>query len=121
VVVQQLNFDSQSVQRRSSKRITPVLADFGDSKYTTRDANTVFALFNPYNFELGEFSGYDTLRLGDRFRNVEVLKNRDGDANLGVGLKFIGEVGTFQEFPKPEDMTDKDYERVQRLKELKPK
>jgi KaiC/GvpD/RAD55 family RecA-like ATPase len=120
VVVQQLSFDSQSVNRRSSKRVTPVLADFGDSKYTTRDANIVMSLFNPYTFEMGEFNGYDISRLGDRFRSLEVLKNRDGDSNQVIGLKFVGEVGTFQEFPKVEKMNDKDYDKTHRLIELKP-
>jgi KaiC/GvpD/RAD55 family RecA-like ATPase len=120
VVVQQLTFDSQSVNRRSAKRVTPVLADFGDSKYTTRDANIAFSLFNPYTFEMSEFNGYDISLLEDRFRGLEVLKNRDGDSNMTVGLKFIGEVGTFTEYPRAKEMTEKDYRVVSELLKLKP-
>lgn len=120
VVVQQFTSNSSSAHRRASKRVTPVLDDFGDSKYTARDANVVFGMFSPYNFEMGEFSGYDISRLGDRFRSLEVLKNRDGDSNQVIGLKFIGEVGTFKEYPRPDDMSDTDYDKTKRLIELKP-
>lgn len=110
VVIQQLSFDSESVERQRSKRLTPMLSDFSDSKYLSRDANTVLALFNPSSFGLETFNGYNIKLLGNGFRNLEILANRDGEPNINIGLHFNGKIGTFQELPRAEDMkTVDDY------------
>jgi replicative DNA helicase len=73
VVIQQLNFDTDNDDRHKSKRLTPTLRDFGDSKYTTRDANVIMTLFDPSRYELERFQGYNIKKLGNTFRNLEIL------------------------------------------------
>ena len=62
------------------------------------------ALFNPYTVGIEKFQGYNIVNLGDSFRNLEILLNRDGEPNINVGLNFIGPCGTFRELPKASEM-----------------
>tara|TARA_R110000751_G_scaffold137248_3_gene240639 strand:- start:6909 stop:8030 length:1122 start_codon:yes stop_codon:yes gene_type:complete len=110
VVIQQLAFDSESDERYKQQRLTPTLRDFGDSKYTTRDANVIMALFSPLRYGLEKFQGYDVASLGNTYRNLEILENRDGEPNINVGLNFVGPVGTFRELPPANEMAKATYE-----------
>jgi hypothetical protein len=105
VVIQQLAFDSESDERYKQSRLTPTIRDFGDSKYTTRDANVILALFSPYRYNIEQFQGYDITKLGNTYRNLEILENRDGEPNVNLGLNFIGPSGTFRELPKASETT----------------
>lgn len=109
IVIQQLAFDSENDERYKSNRLTPTLRDFGDSKYTTRDANVIMTLFSPYRYGLEKFQGYDITRLGNTYRNLEILENRDGEPNVNLGLNFIGPCGTFRELPKASEMQEIHY------------
>jgi len=121
IVVQQLNFDSDNDERHKSNRLTPTLRDIGDSKYTARDANLIIALFNPSAFGLEKFQGYDIAKLGNTFRNLEILVNRDGEPNVNLGLNFIGAAGTFRELPSPSLMNQVYYERASNCINIKSK
>ena len=109
VVIQQLTFDTDNDERFKSNRLTPTLKDFGDSKYTTRDANVIMTLYSPYRHGITQFEGYDITKLGNKFRNLEILENRDGEPNVNIGLNFIDKVGTFRELPRPKEMNPESY------------
>ena len=115
VVIQQLNFDTDNDQRHKSNRLTPTIRDFGDSKYTTRDANVIMTLFSPYEYGIHQFEGYDIMKLGNRFRNLEILANRDGEPNVNVGLNFVDAAGCFRELPRPGEMTEGTYNNARNL------
>lgn len=115
VVIQQLAFDSENDERYKSSRLTPTLKDFGDSKYTTRDANVVMALFDPSRYNLENFQNYDIRKLGNTYRNLEILANRDGEPNVNIGLNFIGPAGTFRELPRASEITDAQYVKASRM------
>lgn len=121
IVIQQLAFDSENDERHKTGRLTPTLKDFGDSKYTTRDANVIMTLFSPYRYSLERFQGYDVTKLGNSFRNLEILENRDGAPNVNLGLNFIGPCGTFRELPKSDNMGEIQYKYASELLNDKPK
>ena len=100
--------------------VEPKLSDFKDSGNTQQDANVIMTLFSPRRHELEKFRGYDIAKLKDRFRSVSVLKNRDGEADVRVGLQFVGEVGYFRELPKAKDMEGNMtmYNDIVKLKNL---
>lgn len=116
IAIQQMAFDSENDERHKSNRLTPTLRDFGDSKYTVRDANVIMALFSPYRYELETFKGYDIKKLGNSFRNLAILENRDGEPNVNLGLNFIGPNGTFRELPRASEMTNALYDYYSSLK-----
>lgn len=115
VVVQQLNRDATSTDRFKLNRLEPQLSDFKDSGNTQQDANVIMSLFSPARYEVHEFpnrtgsKGYDITTLKDRFRYVNVLKNRDGSSDVGIGMWFVGEVGYLEELPKPTEIDYKKY------------
>jgi replicative DNA helicase len=115
VVIQQLAFDSENDERYKAGRLTPQIKDFGDSKYTTRDANVIMALFDPSRYGVERFQNYDVRRLGNTYRNLEILANRDGEPNVNIGLNFIGPAGTFRELPKASEITDANYDKAARM------
>jgi len=121
VIIQQLAFDSESDERHKSGRLTPTLKDFGDSKYTTRDANVIMTLFSPYRYQLEQFQGYNVAALGNSYRNMEILENRDGEPNVNLALNFIGPCGTFRELPRSSEMTPERNEYAASLENIKSK
>lgn len=116
VIVQQLNRSISSSDRFKLDRVEPQLSDFKESGCTQEDANVVLALFSPQRYEMDKFRDYNVSRLKNRFRSLSILKNRDGDADKIVGLKFIGEVGHFEELPRGVDMTENVYESITSIK-----
>ena len=120
VVIQQLAFDSESDDRFKAGRLTPQIKDFGDSKYTTRDANVILALYDPSRYKIERFENYDIRRLGNSYRNLEILANRDGEPGINIGLNFIGPAGTFRELPGAGEMTDAQYEAAVKMDLIMP-
>lgn len=116
IIIQQLAFDSENDERHKSGRLSPTLKDFGDSKYTTRDANVIMTLFSPFRYKMERFNNYDILKLGNTFRSLEILENRDGEPNVVLGLNFIGPNGTFREMPRASELNDEQYKYYSSLK-----
>lgn len=112
IIIQQLSYEINDPMRAKLNRLSPMLSDFGDSKYTTRDANYVFSLYSPITHNQEAFSGYNTKILGDRFRSFEILKGRDGGLGVRKGLFYHGKVGHFRELPKSTEMTPEIYEKI---------
>jgi replicative DNA helicase len=109
VLISQFNRSLSSADRFKIERVTPQLSDFKDSGNPQEDANVVLSLFSPQRYNIPEYRGYNIEMLGNRFRGLSVLKNRDGEADVNIGLKFIGEVGNFTEYPKADEMKVNDY------------
>jgi hypothetical protein len=108
VFIQQFSADTMSMERQKQGKTEPDANSFGDSKYTFRDANNVFALFNPFKFEQRKHRGYDITLLQDHYRYLSLLKSRDGIANVGVGTYFHGGVNFIKELPKSTDLVNMD-------------
>lgn len=115
ILVQQLNRSMSSSDRFKLDRVEPQLSDFKESGNTQEDANVVLALFSPQRYELPKFRDYDVRRLRNRFRSLSILKNRDGEADKVLGMKFIGEIGAFEELKRGAEMLEEDYEEVSRI------
>jgi hypothetical protein len=63
-------------------------------------------------YEMEKYRGYRIDQLRDRFRSLSLLKNRDGESDKVVGLRFIGEIGFFEELPRAELLTDEGYAKI---------
>lgn len=105
VVVQQLAFgNNEEVGNFGAKSSRPPkLNDFGDSKYTTRDANVIIALHNPNEDNVKLYNNYDISRLGNNYRDLIILANREGEPNVSIGLLYYTKAGMFKELPRPDD------------------
>lgn len=105
VVVQQFNGDMQNVFRSGNtteNSIIPQRSDFGDSKYTFRDADIVIGLVKPFAFGLGSYQGYDLTIWRNNLIVAVVIKNRSGSNNRSAIMACDYCVGRFEELPPPE-------------------
>lgn len=98
-------------------KLEPSLEGLADNKTTSRDANVVLGLFDPNRYSIKEHSGYDISRFKDRYRSINLLKDRDGIANKKVPLFFNGAVDFFKELPKSDDIDGvrRVYEYINQL------
>ena len=103
VVIQQQAFEGEGLDAFKENKLRPTIANLGDSKYPSRDANVVLGLFSPFKYELPEYQHYDITKLKDNVRFLEVLVNRGGSPGGLVALYFDGAVNYFNELPRPEE------------------
>lgn len=102
VVVSQFNRNHGNDQKGEAR--PPLLLDFKDTGSTQEDANVVFGIWNPGRYNISMYNGYPISNptLGDFFRSLHVLKNRDGRDNLYKACVFHGDLGYYRELPKPD-------------------
>lgn len=114
VAIQQQAFVGENNESVKSNLIRPTIANLGDSKYTSRDANYVLGIFNPDKFKLTSYMGYNIDILKDNVRFLEIITSRHGGQGSVVALYFDGATCTFKELPRPEDKEalDKVYRFV---------
>ena len=106
VVVSQFNRGIEGMDRKENDAQEPQLSDFKDTGATQEDANTVMALFHPFKYGMETHRGYPIIKLQRNYRSNHILKNRDGMADLVVGMHFLGEVGKFKELPRAKELAE---------------
>ena len=108
---QQYTYKGASIE----SKLEPSLDGLGDNKTTQRDADEVFGLFAPDRYEIADHRGYDITQLRDNYRSLSILKSRDGEANLRLGMFFDGASNQFKELPSAKTMTKAHYEKVLKM------
>lgn len=81
VYIQQFNTEITSVFRTMKKGeglLAPQRIDFGDSRYTFRDADVVLGLLKPFQYDVPLFHKYDISKLLGYFIALYIMKNRYG-------------------------------------------
>jgi hypothetical protein len=109
--VQQFSGDQLQARRTSMSRhgssaeatLIPNRMDFGDSKYTFRDADYVFGLVKPRMFEVKEYHDFDLSHpslggMGDFFMIIFLIKNRYGMKDVSVDV-FLHPANFIYELP----------------------
>jgi replicative DNA helicase len=107
--IQQFSTDLMSTMRDTKRKgdgfIAPQRLDFGDSKYTYRDANVVIGLVQPKLYDIDMYRGYDVNALGDNFIAMYLMKNRDGPQGKWFPMWLHGMCGKFEHMGiDPNDM-----------------
>lgn len=113
--LQQLNRSSSSVERKINGYNLIQLSDFKDASESTDGADVVLSLYYPYREKISRCEGYDIFKIGspkvglkDRFRILQILKNRYGTANKNIAYGFYGEIGKFVELPNSDTVNSED-------------
>lgn len=110
VILQQYNAEITNPRRIALGRVEPIVDDLEDSKRPSKDCNTYFSVFDPSEMGIKVSpGGYDLSVLTNKFRQIKVHKNRDGDRDYRIGCGFKGSVGEFFELPLPKEMSSFDY------------
>jgi len=118
VLVSQFNRSIEGMDRKSNKHPDPQLSDFKESGRPSEDANTVFALFNPYKHRIDTHHGYNLKALPKVYRGLSILKNRDGRDNVDIGLGFKGTIGEFKELPHSSRLNPEHQDSQSLMKQL---
>lgn len=121
VVIQQFNRSLESAYRSKFQGLEPSQSDFKETGCTFEDCDIALGFFSPSMFGYKDYDDYDIGKLGKRFIGMNIIKNRDGESDVRVPLKFIGEIGQFGEMPLPGDMIGMKavYEELNNLSKLK--
>ena len=113
VMISQFNRSLTAIERQKFKAsdLAPTLEDFKDTGVIPEDANVALGTFNPGALDFKNYGGYDLKSLGDNFRAVNLMKNRDGGSDKAIGMQFIGEIGGYSELPPASmfDLGSEDY------------
>lgn len=102
VFLQQFTTDLVSTHRATKKEdviYAPQRLDFGDSKYTYRDADVVFGLVAPVMFGVKTYWKYSIEKLMEYFLALHIMKNRYGPASRMMPLFMNRISGVFEELP----------------------
>ena len=102
IAVQQFSTNMMSAyreQKRSEAAISPQRLDFGDSSYTFRDADLVFGLVKPVQFNLKTYHGFMLEELGQYFIALHLMKNRYGPSDRVFPLFTNPIAGRFYDMP----------------------
>lgn len=115
LVVQQFNpdflanYEEAKIRNGSKAKLpTPSRSDYGDSRLPFRDADYVFSLIKPMQFDIESFAGYNCRKadeggLGDFLLLLFVTKNRHGRKDLIFPLFMNFTVGAAYDLPKATD------------------
>lgn len=113
VLIQQINRDSQSMDRRKAGYYLIQQSDLADSSAPAQSAETILALFHPFREQLTTSCGYDITKMGDYCRILQCIKGRYGESDKAIGLSFYGSVGAFKQLPRPDQISD--YEKYKTI------
>ena len=118
ILLAQTNRNIGNIERRKleGEDLTMSLDDISDSSNIAQDSDMVLGIINPHKYGLGSYRRYNIEKLQNRARFLQILKNRDGEADGTLGMLFIGENGFFKELPRVEDMNDLIYNSIRNLK-----
>jgi hypothetical protein len=108
---QQFTYKGASIE----SKLEPSLDGLGNCKETQRDADEVYGIFAPDRYEITDHRGYDISLLRDNYRSFSILKSRDGEANLRLGLFFDGATNYIAELVPAREMTKAHYDTVLKL------
>lgn len=98
-------------------KLKPSIDGLGDNKLVGRDVDVAIGLFAPYRYKIKTHDGYNIERLGDHYRELLVLVNRNGSGFCSDHLLFHGAVNFFKELPV--NMKETDYQAVEKMFNLK--
>jgi len=99
LVLLQLNRSASSMDRRNAAMQEIELSDIKDSGGPSEDAEVIMAIFHPWREKLGKSKNFNIRILQDKYRAIQVLKNRLGEADKSVSVNFFGSIGYWREFP----------------------
>lgn len=100
IFVQHQAQNKEGLDARRMNAMEPSADGLADSKKTVRDVDLMLGLYSPYKYNQKIYDGYDIGILGDYFRSLSVVEDREyGAAGLRCPLFFDGMTSTFEELP----------------------
>lgn len=98
VNVHQQSASQEGIENFKLDKLQPNLNGLADNKIIGRDSNLVLGLFDPNRHKFKKYLNYDIDVLGDKFRELSVIANREGEC-VSTPLYFDGAINYFEELP----------------------
>lgn len=122
VVIQQQTADQEKQQFTFKgdsiiAKLRPSPDGLADCKLTQRDVNVMIGLFAPHRYKIENYEGYNIDKLGDNYREFNVMLNRNGSGFINIDLYFNGASNFFKELPSSEIMgkDEKYYKAIDEI------
>lgn len=115
VDVQQQAASQESLDKFKANKLEPSIEGLGETKLTARKANVILGLFSPAIHEIARYHNYDIGKLTDNFRNLSIIRQRNGISGVNTGLYFNGACNYFRELPRGAEMTAQHYAAIEKL------
>ena len=117
VLIQHQAQSQEGIENIKLDRMIPTADGLGNNKETIRDVNCAIGLYNPAKFGKEIYAGYNTKRLKDCGRFMNIIDDRDYGAGGAIcPLFFDGAISMFKELPPITDT--EDLERYYRYAEF---
>ena len=101
VSIHQQEMSGENVEHRKANLVVPTEAKLGDNKVVGRDYQYTWGLFRPHKYEIAKWLDYEITKFKKKFTGLLLIKHRDGEADLAVGLHFHGITNKYEELPLP--------------------
>lgn len=101
---QKMDGDNEITVQQNPGLLLPALSKYADNLLIVRDYHVSFGLFNPSRYKAfsSHYDGYNMKFLNNKFRQLCLLKHRDGTDNITSPLLFNGKINYFKELPTPD-------------------
>ena len=98
---QAMSGDNEANVQQNSELLLPAISKFADNLIVARDYHVILGLFNPSRYKAfsANYQGYNMIFLKNKFRQLCLLKHRNGKDNITSPLIFNGEINYFKELP----------------------
>lgn len=117
VVLQQENRNSADMDRRKAGLTECSSEDLKDTGNTFNDCELCIGVYFPLKFKIKSHLGYPIIvdespltgnfkGLRDRYKALNIIKNRQGISDRVIPVNFFGELGIFKEFPPAKTISD---------------
>ena len=116
VDVQQQAASQESLDKFKAGKLEPSIEGLGETKLTARKANVILGLFSPAIHEIEKYRNYDITKLNDNYRNLSIIRQRNGISGVNVGLYFNGACNYFKELPRGIEMNNIHYDAIAKIK-----
>ena len=117
VVVSQVNRDISNPIYQKMDSFEPNLDQIKESGRPAEDSDCVISLFQPSRYKTTDKT-YNVSKFinpengADCFRKISILKNTYGEADVGIGMAFMGSTGMFKELVSPREYKNMDDEQL---------
>ena len=100
VVLLQINRGQANSERMKQQRQEIEISDLKNTADPSEDAEVILAIYHPFREKATKHNDYNMTQFRDKYRAIQILKARMGEADKFVSTSFFGSSGYWRELPE---------------------
>ena len=100
VVLLQINRGQANSERMKQQRQEIEISDLKNTADPSEDAEVILAIYHPFREKATKHNDYNMTQFRDKYRAIQILKARMGEADKFVSTSFFGSIGYWRELPE---------------------